>query len=303
MERVLGIDIGGTAIKLGILTATGEVLSRQTTPIAAIGSADELVATLTAARARLVAEAGGEICAVGICLPGYADPESGWIVDGCGNIPILRGRPFRDDLTRAFGLPVRLENDGVAATVGELRFGAGRRFARFALVTVGTGIGGALALEGRVLTGPRGEPPEFGAMVLEGSGIAGGRTFEDLASAKAFLRTYAAYSGGKEAADFRDLMARAPADEAAEAALEEGARRIAQALSILVNTAALDACLIGGGIAAAGERLLAPVRRHLAADTWPLLYRNVAVLAAERANDAGFIGAAALAFDALQRTP
>src|SRR3546814_1103734 len=159
-----------------------------------------------------------------------------------------------------------------------------------ALVTIGTGIGGGIAIDGTVVTGSRGEPPELGAMVLDptrdqATGTVPG-TFEHLACASAFLRAYAQHSGGRPVSGLPELFLRVNADGAADRAVNDVTRHIAQALGILINTLNLEACLIGGGVASAGAPLFDRIRRHLPDFTWSLLLRNVRVIPAERGNDA-----------------
>jgi glucokinase len=232
---------------------------------------------------------------VGICTPGFADRQTGLLVDGGRNVPALRTASLPAYLAAAMGVPVRIENDGVAATLGEMRFGTGRGFSRLVLLTIGTGIGGAIAVNGSVITGDNGEPPELGAIVLEAGGARGRRTLEELAAGPAFGRAFEAFAPGVAAPDLPELFRRADTDDAARAAVDEVSGHIAHALGMLINGLNLESCLIGGGVAGAGEKLVGPIRRRLAEFTWPMLLERVQVLAASRGNDAGLLGAAWLA--------
>ena len=292
MSCAVGIDVGGTAVKLGLVSAEGRVLARAALPSRAYDSFEALLAALAAA----IADMGGRPQAVGIATPGYAEPAEGRLGVGAQNVPVLQGRRLGAALQARLDLPVRQINDGVAAALGELRFGAGRGLCRFAVITLGTGVGGAVVIDGRPVMGEHGEPPEFGAMVLDAagplnySGLRG--TFEAYACADGFARAHAA-AGGADTCDVAALFARAVrSDPAARAAVDAVCRRIAQACGTMINLLGLEACLLGGGISGAGAALVDRVAAHLPAFTWPFLLDRARVARAETGNDAGLLGAA-----------
>jgi glucokinase len=298
MSALLGIDFGGTAVKLGLVTREGAVLARTTVPFDPARRFEEIATAVCEAGTRL--GGGRKPEAVGLATPGYADPVTGVLIDGTNNVPALRGQALPAFVTRHLGVPAFIDNDGTCATLGELLFGAGRPFARFALITIGTGIGGGVVIERRVVTGTDGMPPEIGALCLNPdgpgnySGIRG--TLERLASAAAFVERYENERGHRDALSAADIFRlAAEGDRAAGAAVDGVARILAQAFGIMINLLNLEACIIGGGVSAAGGPLLESVRRHLAFFTWPALHRNVQVLLAQHGNDAGVIGAAAMA--------
>jgi glucokinase len=300
---LLGIDIGGTAIKMGAVAPDGTILARLQRPFHPAEDFDDLLSAIREGCVELERQCGARARAVGICLPGFVDSGEGRLIDGGANIVSLRGRPLAQITSTRLGLPVSIVNDGVAAATSEIRFGAGRRFRRLVMLTLGTGVGGCVAIDGNVLTGASGAPPEVGAITLADGGPAraGSRpgSLESYACAAGFLAAYRE-AGGKDAiADVKDMFDRLHVDEAAAAAIDRVARRIAQALGSLVNALALDGCIIGGGIAAAGDALIARVVAQMPDFTWPLLLRGVTVVPAAYGNDAGFLGAAALAHDHL----
>jgi glucokinase len=304
MSVLLGIDVGGTAVKLGVVTGEGVVLARTAIAFNRSQSFDAAVDSIWAAGARLLGSQTPE--AIGIATPGYADPATGILVDGTYNVPMLRGHALPAAIGQRFGVPAIIENDGTCATLAELWFGAGRPFSRFVLMAIGTGVGGGVVIDRKVVTGPEGLPPEIGAVCLDPdgppnySGIRG--TLERLASASAILERYRRESGQEDAASAEDVfLLAADGHEAARVAVEGVCRLIAQACGIMTNLLNLEACILGGGISAAGEILLEPVRRQLASFTWPALYKNVQVLLAQHGNDAGLIGAVAMATRRLRR--
>jgi glucokinase len=297
----LGIDIGGTAIKLGLVGADGRVLARSLLSFERDRPLTALCDALADACLALEAQAGLHAAAIGVATPGFTDTGTGILVDGGGNVPALREGSLRDLLAARLRRRVTVENDGTAAALGELRHGAGRDFRRFALVTIGTGIGGGVVIDGRVVTGNRGEPAELGALVLDAEGppnrLGLPGTFEHYAGLGAFQAAYAAHGGGQARVEVATLFGRAGQDAAAAAAIETVCRRIAQGLGILINAFNLEACLIGGGISAAGEPLLAPVRKQLPSFTWPMLLGQSRILCAALGNEAGLVGAASRAME------
>ena len=303
IAAAIGIDIGGTAIKLGLVRADGRVHARRQFPFDRALSFEHLVDRIVEEARRVAEGAALRPVAIGISTPGYADRRSGTLIDGTANVPALAGRSLPLALGQRLALPAAIENDGTAATLAELRFGAGRPFRRFALVAIGTGIGGGIAIDGQVITGNEGEPPELGAMVLDAagernySGLPG--TFEHLAAAYGFLAAHRDRHPDDPAPSVADLFARA--DGTAAAAIDATARRIAQALGTMINLLNLEACLLGGGISEAGADLLDAVRRHLPDFTWPLLLARTRLLPAALGNDAGLVGAAAIALDMAAR--
>jgi glucokinase len=301
MKTFGGIDIGGTAVKFGLVSEGGTVLAKTSLSFDLRQSFDGLVNALSERFESLAAAAKADLKGIGISTPGYADPTTGVLIDGANNVPALQGHSFPRALGDRFGVPAFIDNDGTCAAAGELLYGAGRDLRNFVLITLGTGIGGGVVIGGQPVTGREGQPPEIGAICLDPdgpvnySGVPG--TFERLACASGIIESYRRF-GGKEDAGMspEDIFLLAGRGErAAASAIAQEGRYIAQAFGMMINLLNLEACLIGGGISAAGQPLLDAVRKHLPSFTWPNLYRNCRVLLAQLGNDAGLIGAAAMA--------
>jgi glucokinase len=298
MTEAIGIDIGGTMVKLGRVDAEKGVQARGSLPF----RPQESFAALVEALAKAVTGLGGKPEAIGIASPGWADPDEGRLAVGGQNVPVLHGQNLTEALSGRLGLPACQINDGTAAALGELHFGAGRGLRRFAVITLGTGVGGTVVIEGKPVVGSRGEPPEFGAIVLDRDGplnymkLHG--TFEAFCCARGFAAAYAA-TGGNQACDVETMFARAAAGEVqAATAIDAVCRRIAQACGMMINLLGLEACLLGGGIAQAGAALIDGVTAHLPEFTWPFLLARGGVAPTQTGNDAGLLGAAA---EAMQR--
>ena len=296
MIHALGIDVGGTGVKLGLVDSSGQIRSVHYVPVETTISLSQLVDRLSVACQPLLLEV--DIEGIGIAMPGFADSQTGILRDGGNNLPCLTEQSLPQALAARLNRPVRFENDGLAAVLGEMRFGAARGACNFGMLTLGTGVGGGIVTGGRLVRGKHGEPPELGAMVLDMhgtanySGLAG--TLEGFAGKAGFLAAFQAH--GRSGDDLRSHFNALDSDPAARAAFNAVATRIAQACGTLVNSLNLDLLLLGGGIAGVGDRLLRAVRSSMTRSTWPMLLGQVELRLAERGNDAGMLGAASLFF-------
>ena len=194
MNGVIGIDIGGTAVKLGLVSREGVILAKGNLPFDPEKPFPELTDEIGSSLQKLLTSSAATAEAVGISTPGFADPATGILIDGTQNVPALKGRPLPRVFSDRFRVPAFIDNDGTCAALGELHFGAGRNFRNFAVVTLGTGIGGGIVVNREVVTGAKGTPPEIGAICLDPngpvnySGIPG--TFEQLACASGIEDLY-----------------------------------------------------------------------------------------------------------------
>ncbi|MCB8881361.1 ROK family protein [Acidisoma cellulosilytica] len=294
----VGVDIGGTSIKFGLVTESGEVLAKRAIPLDKSTPFARFATELGDEIAALLADGPAPV-AIGVGVPAYPNPKTGGLMKSIPNAPPLTGGSLRDEFTARFGLPTVIGNDGVCATEGEMVWGAGRPFQRFAVLTLGTGIGGAVVIDRKIIDGPNGLPPEIGAICLDPSrtdlpGPIPG-TFEFLASASALLRRYQALTGDVGITTTQEVYDRAKAGDAtALQVVHEGGRWIAQAIGMMSNMLNLEAVILGGGLSGAGEFLLDTVRPYLKGFYWALFERPPLLLLAETGNDAGIIGAAAI---------
>jgi glucokinase-like ROK family protein len=311
MDYAAGVDFGGTSAKIGLIGRDGSILARDALPInprAAFTEILDPVVVLIDSLARHLPR-GDRLIVIGIGMPGFIEKREGTVVGGCENIPGLQGKSAQSYLRRALGVPAFSENDATSAAAGELVFGTGKNLSSFLLITLGTAIGGGLVLDGRVYRGSRGFAGEVGHLCVVPDGVqcnCGSRgCFEQYASGTAMARVYREKMR-KRGCDDPAATAKTVADkaregdEAARQTIEEAARYIAQALGSILNLLDLQACLVGGGVAEAGDILLTPVRERLADFCWPEIARGVHVLPAALGNDAGVLGAAAQALERLQ---
>jgi glucokinase len=314
MDLAAGVDFGGSSVKVGLVDRRGGIHARETIEIDPRASFEGILEPVVHGLRRLAAgiEKGSSLRTVGIGTPGFTDTGTGVLVGGCENIPRLRGNSIQGFLADALGVPGYADNDATVAAAGELLFGAGRKYRNFVLVTLGTAIGGGLVLDGKVFRGARGFAAEIGHLCVDPNGVwcnCGSRgCLEQYASGTAMVRLYAekAKKRGAElpgrALTPKDIVDRAgTGDPVARDTIEEAGRFLAQAFGTILNLLNLEACIVGGGVSRAGEILLEPVRRHLADHCWPLIGQGVEVVTAQLLNDAGIVGAAAQAFERLER--
>ncbi len=308
MKYFAGIDLGGTSGKIGLVDPGGRVLNKTIQKIDAAAPFDDIIQPLTGALRNLVRSTAGELAGIGIGSPGFVEAENGIHIAGAENIPGLHGNSLTRFMQDAFSVPVFASNDATCAAAGELKFGAGRRFRHFVLLTLGTGIGGGLVLNGKVYRGSRGFAGEIGHMCVDPGGhwcnCGSQGCLEQYASAPAIQRLYQQKRGkrGLPMETERTVpaifaLAEEKSDICAVDTVEQAAACLAQALGTLINILNPEACILGGGVSQAGETLLAPVRHSLADFAWSTLLSDVEVLSAELANDAGLLGAAAEAMD------
>ncbi|MFC5420145.1 ROK family protein [Bosea eneae] len=297
MKTVFAFDIGGTAVKFGLVAEDGRLLKQGEVPF----ERDLAFAALCEQLARLYEDtmAGSPADALAVAMPGFAAPDSGVVIDGGGNVPALRDGSITQALEQRLGLPAWFGNDGVAAALGEVRYGAGQRLNRFVLITIGTGVGGAVIIDGQPIIGRNGHPPELGAIVVGNDDAGEPLSLEARSSAPAMLQAYACQTDAA-AVSVRQLFEQAEAgDAAAEAAIDATCRGIAQAAGALINALMLEAIVLGGGVSGAGEALTRRIRMLLPAYVWPSLAAKVDIRIAELGNTAGLLGVASLAFEGL----
>lgn len=304
-QYLAGVDVGGTNTKIALVEPGGRILRQTRLQPNTHGTFEELAEPVAAALRELQRGAEGSLAAIGIGNPGFTDRRTRRSVGGAPNVPCLHGHSLAGFLEERFRAPAFADNDGTCAAAGELAWGAGRAAPNFLIVTLGTGIGGGLVLDGRLVRGARGFAGEVGHFCVRPEGrdcVCGGRgCFEQYASASAILRLYSEKRAKRGLAvdpglGAEGVLAAAEAgDELALQTADEAARVIAQVFGSVTNLLNLEACIIGGGLSLAGELLLRRVRASVADFTWPLFAQGLRLLRAELRNDAGVLGAAALA--------
>ena len=309
----LGIDLGATAIKAGVVNRAGEILaraSRATEPETGPEGVAERIARAAMSALQAAGRDLGDLDGVGVGTPGICDAGRGVVISS-GNLR-WKEVPLAELLSRRLGVPVRLENDANCAAWGEQWCGAARGCEDVILFTLGTGVGGALILGGRVYSGATGWAGELGHIRVApdgppcGCGLAG--CLETFASAAAMARAgQEAVAAGRSPAmarlaaaqegrvDARVVITAArEGDAAATEILRRAGEYLGQVAAGLVSALNPALIVVGGGGAYAGDLLLEPMRRAIAAQALPGPADIVRVVRATLGNDAGLIGAATL---------
>lgn len=298
MQVIAGIDLGGTNIKGGLFTTAGELLGKKEIPTQAAAGPRAVVVRIADLVRELVTEfgQGHTLAGVGVGAPGLHDFAQGECIFS-PNLPGWRNVPVTTWLTELLGVPVKLDNDANLATLGEFWQGAGQGANNLLMLTLGTGVGGGLILNGQLFRGPDGTAGELGHMVIWLDGPAcncGNRgCLETLASATALLRL--GREAGLPVKEAREVMQlAAAADPRAIEVVDRYISYLAVGVASLVNIFNPDLVLIGGGVVKAGEQLLAPLREKVARLALAVPAQRVKIKAAILGNDAGIYGAAAL---------
>ncbi len=313
LRWAIGLDLGGSAIKSGLVAGDGSIAAFERTPIDRLAGADHLLAALAAQIDRLLAAAAERAVTpvgIGVGSPGSIERATGRIHKS----PNFKGwtdYPLRDELVRLTDLPVYLANDVNAAALGELKFGAGEDFENFVMITLGTGVGGALVIGGRLYDGAEGFAGEIGHMVIDPDGPecpCGNRgCLEQLVGAPAMVRRARdLLAGGSAAGPLAGIPvdeitpqqigeAAADGDPVARAVLAETGHWLGLAFISLINVLDPDCILVGGGIAQAGPPLFDVVRRTVGNHAMSGTARVVPIVIAALGTRAGTAGAGALA--------
>jgi glucokinase len=298
-HMIAGIDIGGTKIAVGVVDHAGRVLAREECPTAvSLGFVAAMHRTSELLR-ECVRRANVELHGIGIGSPGPVDPKTGRLGD-VNNLPGWEGGNPVEILSREFGVPAALENDADAAALGELRWGAGKSRARFLYVTIGTGIGASLILDGQIYRGINGCHPEIGHHIIDPSGPAcscGTRgCWESLAAGPAmtvWLRENSPESDGKGDVAAREIFERAEnADRSACAAVEREAFYLGLGLANLITLFAPEAIVLGGGVMRSAPLFMNRVREVIHENCRLVPTDRVEISLAALGADAGLIGAA-----------
>jgi glucokinase len=309
----VGLDVGGSTMKAGVVDDTGYPIASVNLPTEAYRGQEFGLERMCESIRQAIAVANlrpEQIAAVGVATPGTMDIPAGIILDP-PNLSPWRDVPVRDHIRRAFGLPTAFQNDANAAAFGEFWAGAGKDAHSMVLFTLGTGIGGGIIIGDTIVQGEHSHGAEIGHTIVEmthprqcGCGRWG--CLEAYASATAvvkrardalehggapsLLAACLAKPGGLTA---RDVFEACAADALAEKLVEDTAYYLAVGAVNMMHTIDPDTIVFAGGMIAAGEGFLERIRRHIHRLAFPVPAEKTTVCYARLGNDAGFIGAAA----------
>jgi glucokinase len=319
-ELSLGIDLGGTKILAAVVEAEGHMLScdQSLTPV----GQEAVIQAITQSIRRALEEAdisSSELTAVGVGAAGLSNPQTG-VVYTSPNLPGWQDVPLREIMAAEVGKPTYLINDADAAALGELYYGAGRGARNFIYITVGTGIGGGIIINGQIYAGSGGTAGEVGHMVIDDNGPlcrCGNRgCWEMLASGKALVAeakrliekkgantAILEYAGGTiESLNAEHVHQAALAgDELANRLIGRNAYYLGVGLANLINIFNPELIVIGGGLANMGDMLLLPAYEEAERRAFKKPYQTTRFARPELGANSGVIGAAAYALDQSKR--
>lgn len=311
MANYLGLDMGGTNIAAGVVDEAVRVLSKGSVPTQASEGPERVIENMVRVGRETVEKAAlsmADITAIGIGSPGPLSVEEG-VIHASPNLPGFVGVPLRDRVAGSLGAKAVLHNDANAAAFGEYCGGAGRHVQHMVMLTLGTGIGGGIISDGILLRGCGDNAGELGHIIVHpdgrrcGCGQSG--CLEAYASATHTVRRAeeAIAEGTRstlsrlDSISAKDVAQHAQKGDAlAIAVLEGAAEALALACVSLRHVVEPQLAVLGGGMAAAGELILAPTRKHYQRLMWKLQDSHpMQIELAALGSDAGFIGAAGLA--------
>lgn len=314
MAYHFGIDLGGTNIAVGVVDSEFNIIGKASIPTGTPDTAEH-IADRMAEAARLAAVDAGislsEVESAGIGSPGSIDTQRG-IVQHAFNLGFV-GTPLRQLLSERLGIPVYLDNDANAAAYGEVMAGAAKGYKNVVVITLGTGVGGGILVDGKMVTGVSYCGGELGhmGMVYDGEPCTCGRKgcVEAYCSATALIRQtkrkmlenrnsvmWNICGGDIEKVNGRTAFdGMRQKDEAAIQVVDQYISYLGFALCSIINLLQPEILLLGGGISKEGETLLAPIRDMMLKETFcKEPERNTILAAATLGNNAGIIGAAEL---------
>jgi glucokinase len=310
-QHYVGVELCAGSARAALVSASGGVVERRE----GATTAEDAAAVI----ARLVAELrdsspAPSVVAVGVGLPGLVSPETGRVIISSDFNSAARG-DLRVDLQKATGLPVTLDNDANAGAVGEYNAGAGRGSRNMFYVTIGTGIGGAIIIDGKLWRGASGFAGEFGHITIDPEGIVctcgNIGCLETVASAPNIVRrtherlmrdstSSLSRLGLNKNFTAADIAHEARnGDDFAALMIERTGRYIGTAIATVINLLNTERVVLGGGVMDAGQLILEPIIREARRRSFQPNFESTQIIAATLGPDAIPIGAALLARDAL----
>ncbi|MGQ9471141.1 MAG: ROK family protein [Candidatus Aminicenantales bacterium] len=304
MSLTAGFDIGGTEIKFGLVDKKCRVWFKGS--VATPSDVKQLGETLAGIWTRMKRQAGRKkILAAGFGLPGIFSPKKEQIIQS-PNYPGLDNLKLRPFLQTYFDVPFFLDNDANLAAYGEWAVGAKDKPLSLVHLTLGTGIGSGIILEGRIWHGAAGFAAEIGHVIVNPEGelcrCGNKGCLETEASGPAIVRHYRMYSGGKVFLDAKEVARLAKkGDAAARRSFSRAGYFLGIGLGIIISTLNPEIIVLGGGVMASGQLLLNPALHEARRRCFRAAYASTVIRRAVLENDAGFIGAGLIARTKLEK--
>lgn len=310
LDYAIGIDLGGTFIKGALVDQNGSIVMKKTIPTHAVKGAQHVMEQMSSLVLELMRHpevAFSKIAGIGMGIPGVIDYATGTAIQvvnlGWNNIAL------KEPLEKRIGLPILMDNDANVAALGEMWAGAGKGCRNLICVTLGTGVGGGIVVDGKLLHGAHVLAGEIGHIVMDPRGSlcsCGNRgCLETVASATGVVRlVQEALDGGelstlagKELSSEAISLAAASGDALALNVVHRAMDTLGRALAIAANIIDPDVIVVGGGMAHAGDTILFPLRISFEKYSLRRISNATRVVLARLGNDAGVVGAAWMALE------
>lgn len=293
----LGIDLGASSFKCGLISPEWKIVARNQALTLALDGAAQAADRIAANVRELMSQLpnGEQISAIGMCAPGPLDHTTGVLIYP-PNLTGWRDVPFAQMMRERLGLPVSLEHDAKASALGEYHFGAGRGAKSMALIIVGTGIGAAMIVDGKLYRGDRDSAGEVGHITvdLEGPICTCGSTgcVESFAGGPAIVNAY--NYATRKGVESGEEIARAAneGDEIAQRVFQRAGRALGAAIATMAMLNDIDTFVLFGSVVKAGDLLLTPMRQAIPRYSYPTISSRIKITVGELGNDAGILGAA-----------
>ena len=296
-KKLLGIDLGGTTVKFGILTADGEVQEKWAIETNTFENGSHIVPDIVESlkhRLELYGLTAEDFIGIGMGSPGAVDRENK-TVTGAFNLNWAETQEVGSVIEKELGIPFAIDNDANVAALGERWVGAGANNRNVVFITLGTGVGGGVIADGNLIHGVAGAGGEIGHIIVEPD-----TGFECTCGNKGCLETVASATGivrvAHHLAEKDIIVAATEGDKFADSIVDKVSKYLGLATANISNILNPDSVVIGGGVSAAGEFLRSRVEGYFTRYAFPQVRRTTKVKLAELGNDAGIIGAASLAY-------
>lgn len=294
MEYAIGVDIGGTNVRAGVVGRDGKIFSKKLLRVDDVKSAKEMVGLMGRLLSSLKIPKKGNIVGIGCGMPGIIDSGEG-VIGHSPNFPKWKDVPFKKMLEAEFGAEVLLDNDANMAAVGEHRWGAAQKWDDFIMITLGTGLGGGIIVDGSVVQGMRGYAGEVGHMVIEREGWPCGcgshGCWEQYASSHFFKRRGL---GGHAS----EALAK-KGNRAAKEMWREFGQNVGIGIAGLMNNFGITNFVVGGGLARAMPLFQRGMKAEVKARSYTQNYAKFKVKQSTLIDGAGVLGSAGAFFEVM----
>ncbi|HKI79827.1 MAG TPA: ROK family protein [Ignavibacteriaceae bacterium] len=312
-KYAIGVDIGGTNIKLGIISETGKILNKALIETLAEGGPDVVVSQLKKGIKELLKKNEEKIAGIGIGCAGSVNQSKG-IVENPPNLPKWEKVPLSKIINKEFGYDVYLDNDANVAAIGEMYFGAGKKLNSFIMVTLGTGVGGGIILNRNILHGDFGAAGEIGHIVIDYKGplcnCGSYGCIEAYVGNHYLVKRIQQEIKNKPGTKIWDLInhdieklspriideAAQLGDEYAKSVIIKTGEYLGCAFASLANIMDIGTFIVGGGVAGFGDPLFKAAQKKTIERVLIPMKKRIKILPAKLKNDAGIQGASALVF-------